>query len=123
VLENIIDNAIRYSTVNKPVVIRISKEGDMAVISITDRGVGISPENLPKLFKKFSRIEHPSTFQEEGAGLGLYWSKKVIALHGGKIEVRSVFGRGTTFRVVLPHSTKPGRAKRSNRNLVKRRDS
>lgn len=120
VLENIIDNALRYTTINKPVTIHITKESNMAVISVTDRGVGIAPENLSKLFKKFSRIEHPSTFQEEGAGLGLYWSMKVMALHGGKIEVKSVFGKGSTFKVILPLSTKPGRAKKSRRNLVKK---
>jgi signal transduction histidine kinase len=107
VLENILDNALRYTTRHKSVTVKLTKEANAVVIAVIDQGVGITAEDLPKLFKKFSRIENVATFQEEGAGLGLYWSKKVVALHGGRLEAESVYGKGTTFRIILPLADKP----------------
>lgn len=102
VIENIIDNAFKYSMPGKSITLRLAKEANSAVISVTDQGVGIASRDQQKLFKKFSRIENPETFQEEGAGLGLYWAEKIVSLHGGRIHVDSEPGRGTTFKVILP---------------------
>ncbi len=102
VVENILDNAFKYTMPGKAITIRLTKEANTAVISVADQGVGIASNDLAKLFKKFSRIENPETFQEEGAGLGLYWAEKIIALHGGRIAIESEPGRGTNVKVILP---------------------
>lgn len=107
VLENIIDNALRYSPASKTVTIRVSADARTISVSVIDEGVGIAAEDMTKLFKKFSRIEHPDTFHEQGAGLGLYWSDKIIALHGGRVEAISLPGKGSTFKVVIPRSKQP----------------
>jgi signal transduction histidine kinase len=102
VLENILDNAFKYTMPGKAITLRLTKEANTAVISVVDQGVGIASNDLAKLFKKFSRIENPETFHEEGAGLGLYWAEKIIALHGGRIAIESEPGRGTHVKVILP---------------------
>ena len=107
VLENIIDNALRYSPASKTVTVRLGADARMVSVSVIDEGVGIAAEDMTKLFKKFSRIEHPDTFHEQGAGLGLYWSDKIIALHGGRVEAMSLPGKGSTFKVVIPRSKQP----------------
>lgn len=120
VLENIIDNAMRYTMPKKSVTIRLAKESGAAVISVIDQGVGIAPKDLSKLFKKFSRIENVATFQEEGAGLGLYWSKKVVALHGGRLEVESTYGKGSVFKIILPIMAPQKRARPRTRRTPRR---
>lgn len=102
VLENILDNAFKYTMPGKAIALRLTKEANTAVVSVVDQGVGVASQDLPKLFKKFSRIEHPETFHEEGAGLGLYWADKIVALHGGKMAIESEPGKGTTVKVILP---------------------
>ncbi|HSH55308.1 MAG TPA: ATP-binding protein, partial [Candidatus Limnocylindrales bacterium] len=72
-----------------------------------DEGVGISQEDQAKLFKKFSRIENPLSVKVGGTGLGLYWSKEIIEIHGGTIAVSSELGKGTTFSVYLPSVETP----------------
>lgn len=101
-VENILDNAIRYTLPGKLITVRLFKRSKHVVVSVIDQGVGIDRKDTEKLFKKFSRIENLSTFQEEGAGLGLYWAEKIVSLHRGRIEVESTLGRGTTFSIVLP---------------------
>ncbi len=102
VLENIIENAGKYSPEGKVINIEIKKTGNRAVIGITDHGVGIANKDHKKLFQKFSRINNPLSAKVGGTGLGLYWAKKVIDLHGGTIKVRSKIHQGTTFQVILP---------------------
>lgn len=102
VLENIIDNASKYTPDGKKITIRISKVRDKIQVSIRDQGVGIAPESMDKLFQKFSRIDNPLSINVGGTGLGLYWAKKIIELHGGNIEVTSSPDRGSTFKILLP---------------------
>lgn len=112
VLENIVDNALRYSLPHTGITIRVMAHPTAVLIAIIDKGIGIDANDISKLFKKFSRIEHPATFHEEGAGLGLYWSDKVVRLHGGHIEAQSVLGKGSTFTVVLPRKAPASKRKR-----------
>jgi two-component system phosphate regulon sensor histidine kinase PhoR len=65
--------------------------------------MGIPAKDLHKIFDMFSRIDNPSVLQEEGTGIGLYWAKKVITLHGGSVDVTSVHNKGTTFTIKLPY--------------------
>jgi signal transduction histidine kinase len=101
VLENILDNAGKYSRSGAEVTIDIEQDTEHTSISIKDNGVGIGKDDRQKLFKKFSRIDNPLSASVQGTGLGLYWAKKVVDLHEGSIEVTSTLNKGTTFTVHL----------------------
>jgi signal transduction histidine kinase len=100
--ENIIDNASKYSPKKSRIHIRVEKSSKKIIVSIKDEGVGIRKKERAKLFKKFSRIPSEFTLNVEGSGLGLYWVKHIVELHGGRISVKSRHGKGATFIVELP---------------------
>lgn len=102
VLENIIDNASKYTPPNKTIEISAKKLKDECIITIKDEGVGIEKNDISRIFSKFSRIENPLSAIVGGSGLGLYWVKKIIDLHEGSIDVNSEIGKGTTFTIRLP---------------------
>jgi signal transduction histidine kinase len=102
VFENLIDNASKYSGEDKTVTVKLLEEVDEAQIAIIDNGVGIKPEDQDRLFEKFSRIDNPLSTQVGGTGLGLYWAKKIIDLHEGRVTFKSVAGEGTKFTIHLP---------------------
>lgn len=103
-VENIIDNAHKYTPAGKSIAISISQAGGNTSLQIADQGVGIRKSDLPRLFQKFSRLENPLSEAAGGTGLGLYWASKVIALHGGSISVESKPRHGTTFTITIPNS-------------------
>lgn len=107
VFENMIDNASKYSGEDKTVTVQLLEQADEAQIAIIDNGVGIKQEDQGKLFEKFSRIDNPLSTQVGGTGLGLYWAKKIIDLHDGRVTFNSVAGEGTKFTIHLPkrHAT------------------
>ncbi len=102
VLENLLDNAGKYSPQNTTIQIEIIKKPRYVVINVRDEGVGINKGEQEKLFKKFSRLNNPLSHLVSGSGLGLYWAKNIIDLHGGKISVTSYAGKGSTFSVEIP---------------------
>lgn len=102
VLENIIDNASKYSPANKKIIIKIVKLKTSAKISIKDTGVGIAQSDFDKLFLKYSRIDNSLSKTVGGTGLGLYWAKQIIELHKGTIKISSVPDFGTTVKITLP---------------------
>jgi two-component system CheB/CheR fusion protein len=102
VLENLLDNAGKYSPAGEQVTIDVEQNDMNTIVSIKDHGVGISESDREKLFKKFSRIDNPLSGSVKGTGLGLYWVKKVIDLHQGIIEVISKLNEGSTFIVKVP---------------------
>ncbi len=102
VLENLLDNASKYSPEGKKITITVTKRTDAVAIAIKDEGVGIDEEDMPKLFRKFSRLNNSLSVAVGGTGLGLYWAKRIVTLHGGMIDVRSKPGAGSVFTVVLP---------------------
>ena len=75
---------------------------DFIEISVEDTGIGIKPEDIPKLFKEFSQIESAYTKTYEGTGLGLALTKRLVELLGGRIWVESEFGKGSKFTFVIP---------------------
>jgi signal transduction histidine kinase len=103
VIENIIENASNYSAEGKAITIILghTKKGE-AKITIQDQGVGIEKQDIAKLFQKFSRVNNPLTNAVNGTGLGLYFCKKIVELHGGKIQVKSTPGKSTSFIILLP---------------------
>ncbi|MBM4288562.1 MAG: response regulator [Deltaproteobacteria bacterium] len=102
VFTNLISNAINYSPDGGQVAVKVTPQENFLEITVSDTGVGIDPEELPKIFDKFYRVKHPKTRQVIGTGLGLAIVKGVIDSHRGTIAVESEPGVGTTFRILLP---------------------
>ena len=100
-LANIIENASKYSEAGD-IDVSVRKIDDMVTIAVRDNGVGIDEKDIEKLFVKFSRIHNPLSIQRGGTGLGLYWTREMISLHQGRIDVESALGKGSTFTVTLP---------------------
>ena len=108
VLNNLLSNAINYSPEGGKVTVRARSVGDGVEITISDTGVGIAPEEVPKIFDKFYRVKHPKTRHVTGTGLGLSIVKGIVETYQGSIRVESVPDRGTTFTVVLPAARQKG---------------
>jgi two-component system phosphate regulon sensor histidine kinase PhoR len=104
VLSNLITNAINYSPEGGTVSITARGRGSQMEIEVSDTGVGISPEELPKIFDKFYRVKHPKTRHVTGTGLGLAIVKDVVEAHEGTIDVHSIAGKGTVFTILIPAS-------------------
>lgn len=102
VFENMIDNASKYSDQGKTVSVTVTDGDGMVLVAIRDAGVGVANEDIEKLFEKFNRIHNHLSNHVGGTGLGLYWAKKIIDLHGGIIKVDSILDKGSTFTVMLP---------------------
>lgn len=104
VFENLIDNANKYSMPKSTVYVRVMQRPESVTVEVQDQGLGIDPDDISKLFKKFSRIDN-SASTASGTGLGLYWAKKLVELYDGQICVSSALGKGTTFTVILPRES------------------
>lgn len=102
-LGNMVDNASKYSHESGKITIALHQTPDETVVRISDNGVGIGPGDIDKLFNKFMRIPNELSQKTGGNGLGLYWSHKIIVLHGGRVNVESAQNQGTTFTVHLPN--------------------
>jgi heavy metal sensor kinase len=99
---NLLDNAIRYTPAPGTVSVSLRREGQMAVVAITDTGIGIPAEDIPFIFERFYRVDKSRSRAEGGSGLGLAICKHIVEAHGGKIEAESQVGAGSTFSVRLP---------------------
>ncbi|MCA9775920.1 MAG: FHA domain-containing protein [Candidatus Eremiobacteraeota bacterium] len=102
VLSNLIGNAIKYGSENPHITVGYMTDGDTDILSVSDDGVGISPQDQEKLFAQFQRVER--TRQIPGTGLGLWLSNVLIQAHGGSMWVQSEQGKGSTFYFSLPKS-------------------
>jgi heavy metal sensor kinase len=102
VVVNLLDNAIKYTPSGGRVALSVRREGDYAVLDITDTGVGIPADALPHVFKRFFRVDGSRSREQGGAGLGLSIVKSICTAHGAVIEVSSAPGRGSTFRIKQP---------------------
>jgi signal transduction histidine kinase len=99
---NLISNAVNYSPHGGEVTVSAVRAGNFLKVCVSDTGVGIEPEEIPKIFDKFYRIKDQKTRHVRGSGLGLAIVKGVVESHEGSVEVESKPGFGTTFRVLLP---------------------
>lgn len=106
VIENLIDNAIKYSPEGKEIELELLINGKTITLLVKDQGIGIAKPDQKKLFHKFSRIENSSTENIVGSGLGLYWAKKIVDLHKGNIRLDSSSKKGSIFAVDLPLATR-----------------
>ena len=102
VLTNLLSNAIKFSPSGENIRVTAAFDGRMVRVAVVDHGDGISPQDLPKLFRKFQQIASGSTRKAGGTGLGLVISKGIIEQHGGRIGVDSEPGQGSTFWFTLP---------------------
>lgn len=104
VVENLTDNASKYTPEGKSITVSIDviENGKFVAIKVKDEGVGIAKDDLQKLFQKFSRLDNPLSIQVGGTGIGLYWAKKIVDLHGGSIQIKSRLDQGSTFTVKIP---------------------
>ncbi|OYT42133.1 MAG: hypothetical protein B6U86_00895 [Candidatus Altiarchaeales archaeon ex4484_43] len=101
VLTDLIDNAIKF-TEKGGIVIEARREKDNILVKVKDTGIGISKENINKLFTKFYQVDSSLSRRYGGTGLGLAICKKIVEAHGGKIWVDSELGKGSTFQFTLP---------------------
>lgn len=104
VVENLVDNASKYSDEGKDISLGLDYDKTKVRISVQDHGIGIDESELPKLFQKFSRLSNSRATRAGGTGIGLYWAKKVLDVHGGEISVTSKIGDGSSFVVTLPQA-------------------
>jgi heavy metal sensor kinase len=99
---NLVDNAVKYSHPGGKVELTLGRAGDMTVLTVTDQGIGISPESQSHIFDRFYRSDEARTHSPKGTGLGLAICKWIVEAHHGRIEVTSVLGQGSVFTVLLP---------------------
>lgn len=102
ILDNLIDNAIKYTPEGGEIWVNARGDGDKVLINVTDTGIGVSPEDAGHIFQKFYRVDNSQTRQIGGTGLGLYLVKQRVEAMDGRVWVESAFGDGSTFFVSLP---------------------
>jgi heavy metal sensor kinase len=102
VVVNLLDNAIKYTPNGGRIDLTITQEAGEAVLDVADDGIGIPPEALPHVFKRFFRVDGSRSRDQGGAGLGLSIVKSICDAHGARVEVRSTPGRGSCFRLRVP---------------------
>jgi len=98
---------VKFTPEGGRISITANKTDNGAEISVSDTGIGIAPEDQPKIFEEFRQVGSDSTHKIEGTGLGLTLAKKFVELHGGKIWVESEVGKGSTFTFTLPQTAMP----------------
>ncbi|MBN1971297.1 MAG: response regulator [Candidatus Delongbacteria bacterium] len=101
VANNFISNAIKYNKNDGSVLVSLTEKNNEIIFEVADTGIGIDENDIPKLFKEFSRIKNEKTAQISGSGIGLSTVKKIVSLYKGEIEVKSVVNEGTRFIVKL----------------------
>jgi signal transduction histidine kinase len=101
---NLIANAIKYTPEGGKVSVKISQDKSQVVIEVSDTGIGISPEDLEKVFDEFFRAKNAKQMMRDGTGMGLSLARHIVDMHGGSIKVESKLGEGTKFLVTLPKS-------------------
>lgn len=102
VFDNLLRNAIKYSAADKPIDLAIDESGEDYKVRIKDHGIGIPPEDMQRLFGRFQRGSNARKAKVAGTGIGLFIVKTIVERHGGRCEVESVLGQGSTFTVTLP---------------------
>jgi signal transduction histidine kinase len=104
ILLNLLSNAVKFTPVGGRIGIDARQIDGAVEISVSDTGIGIAPEDQPRIFEEFRQVGSDYAHKTEGTGLGLTLAKKFVELHGGKIWVESEVGKGSTFTFTLPIS-------------------
>ena len=103
VIDNILNNAIKYSPDGGKITVTMKTTDDQMILSISDQGLGIPKEDLPKIFDRFYRVDKARSRAQGGTGLGLAIAKEIVKQHNGFIWAKSEYGKGSTFTIVLPY--------------------
>ena len=104
VIENLISNAIKYSPHKKNIKVSVDQTESAAVLEVEDEGLGLTKDDLSKIFRKYQKLSARPTNNESSTGLGLFIVKRIIDNHGGEIKVKSEIGKGSTFTITIPHN-------------------
>jgi signal transduction histidine kinase len=99
VLTNLLANALKFGE-GKPIFVSVNADSKAAVLTVADQGIGIAPQDLSRIFHQFERVLGRRSYGS--LGMGLYIARQIAQAHGGRIEVDSVHGKGSKFRLVLP---------------------
>ncbi len=102
VVRNLVENAVQFSEAGSSVVVDAANGAGELRLTVRDHGPGIPPQALDKLFDRFYQLENPARRERGGVGLGLYITRMIVEAHGGRIEVESAVGKGSTFQAILP---------------------
>jgi two-component system sensor kinase len=108
VLINLFTNAAKFSPADSPIDILVQERDGMLEVAVRDHGPGIRPEDLPKLFQKFSRMDDEVSRRVPGTGLGLYICRSIVETQGGRLDIASVHGEGATFTFTVPIADRRG---------------
>ena len=103
VIDNILNNAIKYSPDGGKITVTMKTTDDQMILSISDQGLGIPKQDLPRIFDRFYRVDRARSRAQGGTGLGLAIAKEIIKQHKGFIWAKSEYGKGSTFTIVLPY--------------------
>jgi signal transduction histidine kinase len=106
-LDNLLENACKYSGPGTPIIVRAWRETDAVALAVEDRGCGIPTEDLPRVFDPFYRTESARRLGRAGVGLGLAVARRIAEAHHGTIIAESEPGRGSRFSVRLPRAPEP----------------
>ncbi|WMT41892.1 HAMP domain-containing sensor histidine kinase [Paenibacillus sp. D2_2] len=99
---NLLTNSIKYTDEGGTIFVRLKQQENLCVVEVEDTGIGIAEEDIPNIFQRFYRADKTRSRQEGSSGLGLAITNRIIAMHGGRIEVESELDKGSVFRVILP---------------------
>jgi len=99
---NLLANAMKYSGESRDIDLRLRSEDGEAVIEVSDRGVGIEPGEESRIFERFYRVSSPENDRIPGTGLGLTLVQHIAQAHDGRVTVKSVLGKGSTFSMIIP---------------------
>ncbi len=102
VLDNLLENAVKYSPKGGEICLRAQRSGDAVEVSVEDEGAGIPPADLPHIFERFYRADKARSRELGGTGLGLSIVKHIVQAHGGAVRAESTYGKGTTILITLP---------------------
>jgi signal transduction histidine kinase len=104
---NLLANALKYSGDARKIELTLARDGEHAVVSVRDWGIGIEPQDVPRIFNKFFRVARPENHHTPGAGLGLTLVDHIVRAHHGFVRVESTLGAGSVFRIHLPLVEEP----------------
>jgi two-component system sensor histidine kinase BaeS len=102
VLDNLLDNAVKFTPAGGTITVRVRREGDQVVLEVSDTGVGIPSDQLDRIFERFYQVNGSIWRRYGGIGLGLALAKEIVETYGGRVTVESQVGEGSTFTVRLP---------------------
>jgi signal transduction histidine kinase len=105
-LGRLVDNAIKFSRQGERVVVQVRADEEWIYIAVQDQGLGIAPKEIPYLFKRLHQVDR-ERHEQQGIGAGLAIVKGIVDIHGGRVEVQSRVGQGSTFTLILPRVAPP----------------